>query len=95
MRDEQIKSQNTKNLVKKLMVVAVLVSTYQFATVENEHSNPLLSEIKLNAVEQIEDSKMLKIDDEDKPLQVSMTLSFDVDMGKHINKLVREFLSRR
>lgn len=95
MSDEQLKTKNTKSLAKKLVLVTVVALTYQLATVEDEQSSSFFSDLKLSAVETIKDSKQLEIEQEEKPIDVSMTFSFDIDMGKHLNKLVRKFLSRR
>ena len=93
MQDDHVKTRNTKNLIKKLFIVAALITTYQIVVVEESRPDAIISDLAFSAVEHYQGNELKGLEDEVQPIEVTLNLSFDLDLGKKVNTVVRRILT--
>jgi hypothetical protein len=95
MTRHQLKLANTRKLFKRLLLGCVLIAVYDLLLIDNvppkADLGPFAVATATNASKHTENNAQVHTG----PFEVSMSLSFNVDLGEALNKLIREFPSLR
>jgi hypothetical protein len=95
MNDHQIRSVNTRNLLKKLTVAIIVVAAYQLTF--NDPVKPLAALFDSNLIEKTHLAKLELVsgDERDGRTEITMQLTLDIDLGKELNKLIKAIITSR
>jgi N6-adenosine-specific RNA methylase IME4 len=95
MNDQQIRSGNTRNLLKKLTVAIIVIAAYQLTF--NDPVKPSVELFEINLIEETHLAKLELVsgDERDGRTEITMQLSLNIDLGKKLNKLINAIITSR
>ncbi|MFT4732822.1 MAG: hypothetical protein ACI89W_001851 [Gammaproteobacteria bacterium] len=91
MNDQQIKSVNTRNLLKKITAAIIVVAAYQLTfddAVERFDS-------KLTKRTQFGKLELVSGDEGDGRAEITMQFSLNIELGKELNTLIKAIITSR
>jgi hypothetical protein len=95
MNDHQIRSVNTRNLLKKLTVAIIVVAAYQLTF--NDPVRPAVELLDNNLIEKTHSAKLELVsgNERDGVTEITMQFSLNIDLGKEFNKLIKAIITSR
>ncbi|MFT5277436.1 MAG: hypothetical protein ACI97K_003041 [Glaciecola sp.] len=85
---------NTKTLLRKLVSVAFVLAALQFAFADSSEQSSSAPKISLSSADNASSNQdLLTTVVAEEPLTLRLELSFNIDLGEQLNKLVREIIS--
>ncbi len=92
----QEKIDNTKTLLRKLVSVAFVFAALQFTFADSSEQSFSAPKISFASVDGASSNQeLLTTVVAEEPLTLKLELSFNLDLGEQLNKLVREIISIR
>ena len=95
MNDQQIRSVNTRNLLKKLTIAIVVVAAYQLSFNDPVKPPAAIFESKLIEKTHLAKLELVSGDESDSRTEITMHLSLNIDLGKELNKLIKAVIAAR
>ena len=87
MDEQQLIAVNSRKLLRKILLGAILVAAYQFTFTDQATPIIALENSKLY------DSQLMSTTKEDGSIMLTMQLSFNIELGKDISSLIKEAIT--
>lgn len=91
IEEQELKVRNTKSLLKKVLLVGLVISTYEFILLDR--SVPFVASSNNSVL--MKETSLSDVSADKAPLALTLTWSLNVDLGEELNSLVRSVISLR
>lgn len=95
MDEQQIKAVNTRNLLKKILLVTILVAAYQFMFTDRATPTVEIDNIKLMDKSQVSNWHLESGDKEDDSPELAIRFSLSMNIGKDLKTLIEALIASR